>query len=193
MADNTEPPGHRTKWVEDAVTLKAVAHPLRLRMLGRLRLEGPATGSDLARAFGETSGSTSYHLRQLQRYGFVEPVPDQPNRRDRVWRACHDSTSFHLRSDDPTAQAAVDTIQQVQLDHLLDGVRRRQSQASAWPPEWRDAYTSSDYGVRITAHRLGELKAAITHLIQAHETPDDPNARTVIIQVHSYPHETAKP
>jgi DNA-binding transcriptional ArsR family regulator len=185
---------HRTKWVEDTETLKAMAHPLRLRMLGRLRLEGPATASHLGRVFGETSGSTSYHLRQLERYGFVEPAPEQPNKRERVWQACHDSTSFQLRSgDDPTAQAAVDTILQVQLEHLLDGVRRRQREGASWPPEWREVHMSSDFGIRITAQRLGELKAVIAEAVQAHETPDDPDARLVILQVHSYPHETEQP
>jgi DNA-binding transcriptional ArsR family regulator len=180
----------RTRWVEDPATLRALAHPLRLRMLGRLRADGPATASQLARVFGESSGATSYHLRQLERYGFVEPAPDQPSKRERVWQASHDSTSFHLSAgDDAGAQAAVDTILQVQLDHLLDGVRRRQRELASAPREWRDAHLSSDWGIRITAQRLEELKARIAELIEAHETPDDPHARMVVVQAHSYPHE----
>jgi hypothetical protein len=41
------------KRVTDAATLKAVAHPLRARLLGALRFDGPATASELARRFDE--------------------------------------------------------------------------------------------------------------------------------------------
>ncbi|HZB35626.1 MAG TPA: helix-turn-helix domain-containing protein, partial [Gaiellaceae bacterium] len=60
------------KQVEDLETLRAFVHPLRNRLLGALRIDGPATASELARRFDESSGATSYHLRQLARYGFVE-------------------------------------------------------------------------------------------------------------------------
>ena len=51
--------------VTDVRALRALAHPLRNRLLGQLRLNGPATASQLGRVVGESSGSTSYHLRQL--------------------------------------------------------------------------------------------------------------------------------
>ena len=38
-------------------------------MLGELRLNGAATASQLGRRLGESSGATSYHLRQLARFG----------------------------------------------------------------------------------------------------------------------------
>ena len=189
MAKRAAPVDPRTVWVEEPATLKALAHPLRLRLLGRLRADGPATASRLARVLGESSGATSYHLRQLERFGFVASAPDQPSRRERVWQASHDRTSFHLSADDALAQAAVDTILQVQLEHLLQGVRRRQRGLGSAPQQWREAHTSSDWGIRITAQRLQELKDVIADAIAAHETPDDPAARMVVLQVHSYPHE----
>ena len=51
--------------------LKALAHPVRLRMLGLLRIEGPATATTLATRLGLNTGATSYHLRQLAQHGFV--------------------------------------------------------------------------------------------------------------------------
>ena len=56
----------------DPRALRALAHPLRVKLLGLLRLEGPMTASDAGRRVGESSGSASYHLRQLERYGLVE-------------------------------------------------------------------------------------------------------------------------
>ena len=51
----------------ELATLRALTHPLRTRLLGALRVDGPATASELGRRFGESSGATSYHLRRLAR------------------------------------------------------------------------------------------------------------------------------
>lgn len=67
------------------VQMWAMAHPLRLEILGLL-VEGPATASALARRLGESSGTTSYHLRVLARAGAVEEVPELGTRRERWWR-----------------------------------------------------------------------------------------------------------
>src|SRR4051812_34521811 len=75
--------------VTDVRALRALAHPLRNRLLGQLRVNGPATASRLGRAIGESSGSTSYHLRQLAAYGFVEEVEGRGTARERWWRARH--------------------------------------------------------------------------------------------------------
>ena len=66
--------------------LKALAHPLRQRMLYHLAFVGSASSTSLARAFGESTGSTSYHLRQLARFGFIEEDPERSRGRERWWR-----------------------------------------------------------------------------------------------------------
>src|SRR5256885_8199945 len=80
----------------DARTLRAIAHPLRMRMLGLLRTEGPATATSLAARLGESSGTTSWHLRQLAEHGFIEEDPERGSRRDRWWRATHEYTNVEL-------------------------------------------------------------------------------------------------
>lgn len=59
----------------DARSLRGLAHPLRMRLLDALRFGGPATASQLAAKLGESSGATSYHLRQLAAHGFIEDAP----------------------------------------------------------------------------------------------------------------------
>src|SRR5262249_49397368 len=66
------------------VQMWAMAHPLRLEILGLL-VEGPATASMLARRLGESSGTTSYHLRVLARAGAVVETPARGSRRARWW------------------------------------------------------------------------------------------------------------
>jgi len=185
--DANPPAGRRTRYVEDAASLRAIAHPLRLELLGRLRARGPATASELGRALGESSGSTSYHLRQLERFGFIEPDPDQPSRRDKIWRAAHDSTSFELwEGAGPAELAAVDTIVAVQVDHLIQGVRRRQREAASMPQEWRDGHASSDMQLRITATAMRELCEQIDALVLSAETPNHPAAEWVELHLQSF-------
>jgi DNA-binding transcriptional ArsR family regulator len=63
----------------------AMAHPLRLQILGLL-VDGPSTASRLGRRLGESSGSVSYHLRVLADAGAIVEEPDLGTRRERWWR-----------------------------------------------------------------------------------------------------------
>src|ERR1700760_3578282 len=77
----------------DVTTLRALAHPLRLRLLDLLRFGGPATATMLAKRVGESSGSTSYHLRQLAKHGYIEEVPGSGGRA-RWWRSVEKRTTI---------------------------------------------------------------------------------------------------
>lgn len=66
--------------------LKALAHPLRQRILYHLASLGTANATSIAAAFEESTGSTSYHLRQLERFGFVEEDTERRSGRERWWR-----------------------------------------------------------------------------------------------------------
>ena len=68
-------PDDRTLDVADPIRLRALAHPLRLRLLRLLREHQPATGAQLAELTGESTASISYHLATLAKHGFVEHDP----------------------------------------------------------------------------------------------------------------------
>lgn len=142
------------KVVEDLDTLKAISHPLRLRLLGRLRLEGPSTASELGRSLGESSGSMSYHLRQLERFGFVGDAEEQPSGRERRWRALHDGTSFpDSLSELDGGREYVDAVRRRQEEHLREGL-------AAWT-EPRRGIGHSDYFVALDPD---DLKALVEEL-----------------------------
>ncbi|BBJ43426.1 hypothetical protein SSPO_061440 [Streptomyces antimycoticus] len=94
MAENEEPAPDDVR-VLDPRTLRGLAHPLRMRLLTALREYGPATASQLAARLGESSGATSYHLRQLATYGFVEDDPERGKGRERWWKAAHRGTRWN--------------------------------------------------------------------------------------------------
>lgn len=83
--------------------LKAFAHPLRIAMYRDLSAHGRATASQIARRLGESTGQTSYHLRQLERHGFIEDDPDAPaGGRERWWRP----VGFTMERSDVTDPAS---------------------------------------------------------------------------------------
>lgn len=84
--------------IADLAALKALAQPRRQQILQHLALHGPATSAILARGLGLNTGATSYHLRELARYGFVEETEGNSPRRQRWWRAVPGDRRFPPRS-----------------------------------------------------------------------------------------------
>src|SRR3954468_11284748 len=74
-ADRTKPPGETS----EARIAKALAHPLRARILQRLG-ERVASPGDLALELGAPLGVVSYHVRMLRDYDCVELVRTEPRR-----------------------------------------------------------------------------------------------------------------
>ena len=79
---DSETPAER---VIDMESLKALAHPLRVTILDTLSTYGAFTASGLAERLGESSGATSYHLRQLEKHRFVREVEGKGSGRERWW------------------------------------------------------------------------------------------------------------
>lgn len=172
--------------------LRTLAHPLRMRLLALLRLEGAATATQLARRLDSDSGKTSYHLRQLEQVGLVGEDTDRGNRRDRWWQALHDSTHWnpadHL--DDPDTAAATEWLAgHVSRLHARWTDDFVQSQ-STWAPEWVDASTMSDYVLTLTPGRLRELVEEVGAVIERYRsTPgvaDSATERCTVV-VHAFP------
>ncbi|MDQ1605015.1 MAG: hypothetical protein QOE01_2860 [Actinomycetota bacterium] len=165
----------------DARSLRALAHPLRLRLLGLLRSEGPATASGLAALTGQSSGATSYHLRQLAEFGFVVEATERGNARDRWWRAAHRSTHFDLPPDaDEESRAMGEQYLRIVADAYA---RRLDAAISGLPtleedlgPGWDDGFTMSDLPLRLTRDEAVALVAELDGLAARYRR-DDPETR----------------
>src|SRR5580700_3772892 len=70
----------------EAMRLRALAHPIRWKLIDVLGSELSATATRCAEVTGESVASCSYHLGILAKYGYIELVPDQPGR-ETPWRA----------------------------------------------------------------------------------------------------------
>jgi len=73
--------------LHDPRVLRAIAHPVRNRILTELDAHGPLRAADIAQLLGVPANSASFHLRQLAKFGLVEEDPAAArDKRDRVWR-----------------------------------------------------------------------------------------------------------
>jgi DNA-binding transcriptional ArsR family regulator len=177
--------------VLDASSLRGLAHPLRVRLLGLLRASGPSTATRLAARIGESSGSTSYHLRQLAAHGFIteDPARAADGGRERWWRAVHASTSFDpqgLEGDD--AAIGIDYLRAVAGVYAANTESWLAAQPDA-PQAWQRAGDLSDVRVMLTPREAEDLARAMLALVVEAErrAGADPDARPVVVQVQVLP------
>jgi DNA-binding MarR family transcriptional regulator len=65
---------------------QALVSPTRRRILRYLGYYGTANSTSVARALGESTGTTSYHLRKLAEQQLIEEIPERSTGRERWWR-----------------------------------------------------------------------------------------------------------
>ncbi|UYQ62361.1 ArsR/SmtB family transcription factor [Streptomyces peucetius] len=181
----------------DPRSLRGLAHPLRMRLFQTLRQDGPATASRLAEKLGESSGATSYHLRQLAAHGFVEDDPERGKGRERWWKASIDGMLFDhaLYTDpDPTVRGAADLYLHEHATMHTQEVATWLGTLRDWPEEWQRVSDLSDFTLRLTAAQAHELSEKIHTLIESyrdHErAPGTEGAAQVRLHLHAFPRST---
>jgi len=169
--------------------LKALSHPVRLRMLGLLRSEGAATATTLATRLGINTGATSYHLRQLATHGFVVDDDSRGNGRDRWWKAAHQATSTARdphpdRETRETLDAFLQSVAVIHTEQLQGAIEER----SVLSDEWRAASTFSDWNLVLTPRRARALVDALAQVVAAtDEDEDDEAAAEFVVQLSAFP------
>ena len=81
--------GERTRTrITDPQVMRALAHPARIEIMEYLASTGAGvTATECAEIVGLSPSATSYHLRELAKYGLVEQAPSRGDGRERVWRS----------------------------------------------------------------------------------------------------------
>ncbi len=150
--------------------LKALAHPLRVRIYDLLSERGPQTASTLAALIGETSGATSYHLRALAAHDLIREVPDRGTARERWWERPKGRINMpgpaEAMSPSNRAAAQIVTTEFLRLRHqtLMDYVNRPESEQ---PEGWRDAGLIMTTTLDITAEQMAALQQELTAIVDA--------------------------
>ncbi|MFF0084591.1 ArsR/SmtB family transcription factor [Streptomyces canus] len=180
----------------DARSLRGLAHPLRMELLNALRRRGPATASMLAERLGESSGATSYHLRQLAEYGFIADAPEHGKGRERWWKAvdqglAFDTTEFDGAGPELRGMAEI-FLHEVAATHareLSNWLHTRER----WSKGWNHATDMSDATLQLTPELGAELVTKMHALINDYRgrvTDEDPGSEQVRIHTHLFPTET---
>ena len=190
----TEPEPRRPTDVHaatDVRALRALAHPLRMRLLGVLRIEGPGTSTTLARRLGESTGATSYHLRQLAAHGFVEQDLSRGAGRERWWRASQQRTEWSMADflDAPDQRLVAGAARREALRLYGEWVQRYLQEELAWEREWVDAALFTDTWIRVTPAGLRALRQDLTQLIDRHDLGETevPEAERVVVLLSLFP------
>ncbi|MEP9383949.1 metalloregulator ArsR/SmtB family transcription factor [Nocardioides sp. KR10-350] len=160
----------------DPRELRALAHPLRLRLMEELAFGGPLTASELAERVGESPANCSWHLRQLAKYGFVEEAEGRAGRR-RPWRLVLQSSTWG-DADDRELQAAGQAVGEMLVEHEYAERRAFLAREAGEPRRWRDAAFLTQSLAWMTPAELHEVDTVLTEIVTRHpERFTDPSTR----------------
>jgi DNA-binding transcriptional ArsR family regulator len=149
-------PGRTVTQLTDVKALRAYAHPVRMKLIVALRTRGPLTASQAGRLLGESSGTASFHLRQLARYGLVEETGGGTGR-EKPWRATTTSTSWDEVQATPEGAAAVAELSQVTAEWYFNELRRWLQVSPGESEEWQRAAFVGDRFLWVTPDELAEV------------------------------------
>lgn len=174
----------------DPGALRALAHPLRVQMLGLLTVHGPATSAQLARRLAVRSGSTSWHLAKLAEHGLIEEMPDRGTRRERWWRAAAPGWSVDAAGSlaDPQTRSETTTLLAAVIGDQLR--RAQQFLAEDWDPRWRQAWVlESSRPLRLDPDGLSALRDELRAVLACYAAwpSTTPAAETVLVQLQGFP------
>ncbi|WBC13527.1 helix-turn-helix domain-containing protein [Micromonospora sp. WMMA1998] len=186
-------PERRRVTISDPQVMRALAHPARMAIVEHLSaVEGGATATECAEIAGLSPSATSYHLRELAKFGLVREAPGRGDARERVWEAVNASYSVDAGPDaDPDTRAAEAALVEAHLVRDAQRVRDWLRRAPDEPREWYEATWLSDSVLLLTAEELVEVNQAVQALIapyrQRARTDPPPGVRKVAMQYRAMP------
>jgi DNA-binding transcriptional ArsR family regulator len=144
----------------DPDAIRALAHPIRLALLDRLQLEGPATAAELADELEVTAPPIREHLQELETFGLVRQTEE-----DDSWSAATKGLVFEIPDNPEGAEVAR------QLSNMM--LLRSADLPGQWAaedeprlgPEWVRAAGVINSRVTLTPDELRGLQEALEQLL----------------------------
>lgn len=163
--------------ISDPQRVRAMTHPIRLRLLDYLGTVSDATATDCAEHVGESVASCSFHLRMLAKYGFIERAPSRG--REKPWRLVGRTRSTQPDFDDPESVQAVSALAVTYLEYQAGLMRTwLERDAHRVEPAWAGATAQTGASMWLTREELAEISETITSIADRFEGRwQDPSAR----------------
>ncbi|MCZ0979308.1 helix-turn-helix domain-containing protein [Streptomyces diastatochromogenes] len=187
--------------ITDLGTLKAIAHPLRMRLYRALFVARTATASQLAEQVDEAVSLVSYHLRKLAEHGLIEEAGTQSSDgRERWWQPS--SYGFSVQEEDlrdaPELLAASAAFGRTVNQQRAELHSRFLDERLTWSGEWRAASISSEWLPRLTAAELTALGEELEAVLQKHDrraraaeaAGDTEGRENVALHLHAFPYHS---
>lgn len=162
---------------EAALRLRALAHPLRWKLLHVVDGEGTATATRCSQVLGESVASCAYHLGILGKYGYLGQIRDTPGR-EKPWRAIDRNQDLSPPGPELDDELASEAATEAFLDSELDLIKTAQRRKGTEAPEWAAATALGGSTTWLTAGELAEIKSELSAVLRRYEDrADDPRLR----------------
>ncbi|WP_188191346.1 ArsR/SmtB family transcription factor [Nonomuraea sp. SYSU D8015] len=187
-----------TRRIKDLDTLKALGHPLRMKLYRALKVAGTATASHLADQVDEAVSLVSYHLRKLAAHGLIEEAEGSGgDARERWWKPA--AATLTTRDEDfrdaperAAVHAAVTRMHTRQQHELLEEFLDTQP---TWGDAWRSAAFTSEHLMSLTADELSRFAEELRELAEkwrahgkaAREAGDTDGRESVAVHMYGFP------
>ena len=179
--------------ISDPRVMRALAHPARIEIVEYLNNTGAVvTATECAGMVGLSPSATSYHLRELAKYGLVEHAPSRGDGRERVWRSTGTSLRIEGDPEQPDAREAERALVDVFLARDYERIREWVGRKADDAGPWRSASTLVSTKLLLTVEEMAALNEQIQALLdpyrQRERQPDAPEAaRTVAVTYAAFP------
>lgn len=162
----------RDRRIRDVGTLKALAHPLRMKLYRALTIARTATASQLAEQVDEAVSLVSYHLRKLAEHGLIEEAEAQSaDGRERWWQPASEGVTIRDEDfrDAPEKAAAHTAASRLFFEQRADMYRRFLDERAHWGAVWNAASDSSEWLLKLTPDELARLSKEMYDLVRRYE------------------------
>jgi DNA-binding transcriptional ArsR family regulator len=179
--------------ISDPRVMRALAHPARIEIVEYLNSTGEVvTATECARMVGLSPSATSYHLRELAKYGLVEQAPSRGDGRERVWRGTSAHVSIAGEDREPETRAAERALVSLYLDRDARRLEEWLDRHDEEPVAWQQAGGIMGSTLLMTVDELTALSEKVRELVEPYQlrtrraSPPD-GAREVRISYTAYP------
>lgn len=153
-----------TRRLTDPLELRALAHPVRIRLLSAVGTRGTLTATEAVEFVGGSPASCAYHLRTLGKYGFIEDAGGK-SRRERPWRLTQAGYSWNEQAEDTEERIVARALSDVIHGEWFENIRRYRAASDRYPADVREVSGGSEIVLFATpaevARVQGEIRAVL--------------------------------
>jgi predicted transcriptional regulator len=154
--------------ITDAKRLKALAHPLRWKLIKLIGSEETATATRCSEILGESVASCSYHLNMLAKYGFVEEAEGGQGR-EKPWKLTSRRQRVDTDSLEGDAKLAAEAASEAFLETEFEEIRTQLRRADHEPKEWQDIVGTIAATLWLTPEEASTLRRQFDGMVEKFE------------------------